>query len=169
MKVILCMAMSVDGYIAREDGSVPWSETVWENFFKFMREKKNIIVGRKTYELMKADGEFEKAGNPFTVVVSKTKNIADNAEVMIVASPGEALKIMEQKGFEEVILGGGGTLNAAFLKENLIDEMILDVEPLVFGKGIKLFKDTDTEVRLELLEIRALSKNTIRLQYKVIS
>ena len=78
------------------------------------------------------------------------------------------MKVVKTKGFKEVVMGGGGTLNAGFLKDGLIDEMILDVESMVFGKGVKLFKDTDVEAKLELLETRMLSKNTARLRYKVV-
>jgi dihydrofolate reductase len=68
----------------------------------------------------------------------------------------------------EVVIGGGSTLNAGFLEEHLIDEIYLDVEPLIFGKGIELFKDTDTETKLELLETASVSRNVIRLHYRVV-
>lgn len=56
----------------------------------------------------------------------------------------------------------------AFMKEGLINEIYLDVEPLIFGKGIKLFADSDFEYNLELLEVNKLNENTVQLHYKVI-
>ena len=53
------------------------------------------------------------------------------------------------------------------MKENLIDEIILDVEPLIFGKGIKLFSEGNFEAKLELLEVRKISDNVVQLRYKV--
>lgn len=53
------------------------------------------------------------------------------------------------------------------MKEDLIDEIYLDVEPLVFGKGIPIFREADFEYELELMEIKKLNKNTIQLHYRV--
>lgn len=54
------------------------------------------------------------------------------------------------------------------MKEGLIDEIFLDVEPVVFRKGIKLFADADFEAKLELLETRNFSNNEVQLHYKVL-
>jgi dihydrofolate reductase len=169
-RVILYMAITANGYIARENGDAPWSEAVWDNFYRGIREKGNIIVGRRTYALMKDAGEFEKCGNPFVTVVTRTKKSEDRDDVNVsfVSSPREAIEVLRRRGFREIVVGGGGTLNAGFLKEGLIDEMILDAEPFIFGKGIKLFKEVDAEVKLELIEVGTLSANTVRLRYKIV-
>ena len=62
---------------------------------------------------------------------------------------------------------GGGELNSSFMKENLVDEMYIDIEPLVFGKGIKVFADAVFEKKLELIETKKFSPNEIQLHYKV--
>ena len=72
------------------------------------------------------------------------------------------------KKFETVIIAGGGILNSSFLKEGLIDELYLDIEPIAFGKGINVFENEDFEANLELLETKQLSPNEIQLHYKVI-
>lgn len=74
----------------------------------------------------------------------------------------------EQKGFTTAFLAGGGQLNTSFAKEGLIDEIYLDVEPLILGQGIKIFTDADFEFLLELLDFKKLNSNTIQLHYKVI-
>ncbi len=167
MKVILYMAITANGYIARENGDTPWSEEEFEAYYDFVKERGNVVVGRNTYKLMKEGGDFEKCGNPMVVIVSEKNENKNDMNTIFVSSPREAVEVLKEKGFEEIVVGGGGTLNAGFLKEGLFNEMILDVEPLVFGKGIKLFKDTDAEVKLELLEISKLSASTIRLRYGV--
>jgi len=75
---------------------------------------------------------------------------------------------MKAKGFKEVLLGGGSYTNATFLREGLIDEIIIDIEPFIFGKGIKLFAESQQELKLELIKTEKLSKDTIRLHYNVI-
>ena len=53
------------------------------------------------------------------------------------------------------------------MKENLIDEIFLDVEPKIFGRGIKLFSDNDFEFELELIDIKKFSQNELQIHYKV--
>lgn len=166
MKVILYMAMTVNGYIARENGETPWSDEEWQSFAEVARRTKNLIIGRKTFEVMKADDEFVKIGNPFTVVVSS--QWSDEAGYNFASNPISALALMQKQGFEEVLVAGGGLLNSAFMAEGLVSEIYLDVEPLIFGKGVKLFASDDFEEKLELLNVKQLSKNTVQLHYKVI-
>ncbi len=167
MQVILYMATTVNGYITKENNETPWSDEEWQSFFKFVKEIKNIVIGRKTYEIMKESGEFSKIGNPFTVVVSK-KDFVHNSNFAIAKSPKEALKILKEKNFGKALIAGGGMLNSSFMKEKLIDEIYLDVEPLVFGKGLKLFSDNNFDAKLELIGTKGLSKNTIQLHYKIL-
>ena len=115
------MGQTVNGYIATKEGETPWSAEVWDSYYKIAKSFKSIVLGRKTYEIMKSVGEFEKIGNPFTVVLSKKLKSEDNA--VFVKSPKDAVKLLREKGFENVLVGGGGKLNSSFMKENLIDEI----------------------------------------------
>jgi dihydrofolate reductase len=65
-----------------------------------------------------------------------------------------------------MVCGGGS--NAGFMKENLIAEIYLDIEPIVFGKGIRLFAESEFETKLRLLEIKKLADNEIQLHYQVL-
>ena len=161
------MATTVNGYIAKENNETPWSNEEWQSFSKFVKEIKAIVIGKNTYELMKKDDEFSKMGNPFTVVVSK-EDFAHNSNFDIAKSPKDALKILKEKNFAKVLVAGGGMLNSSFMKKKLIDEIYLDIEPLVFGKGIKLFSDNNFDTKLELMGTKSLSKNTIQLHYKIL-
>ena len=168
MKVILYMATTANGYIAKENGETPWSDVLWSSYYDFVKKRGNIILGKRTYELMKEANEFEKLGFPITVVVSNAANNTNDKNTTFVTSPKEALAVMKEKGVNEVIVGGGSTLNAGFLKEGLLDEIYLDIDPCLFGKGIKLFAETDAEAKLHLLEVNKLSENIVRLHYEVV-
>lgn len=166
MKTTLYMAMSLNGFIAKENDDTPWSKTVWNNYYKIAREFKAVVLGRRTYEIMKKVNEFEKIGNPFIVVVTR-KNIANNSNFVFVSSPKEALKILKEKGFTNIMIGGGGRLNSSFIKENLIDEIILDIEPQIFGKGIKLFAKDDFYSKLKLIDLNR-KQEIVQLHYRVL-
>ena len=164
MKIILYMAMTANGYIAKENNETPWSDEEWESFSEKVKKIKNLVVGRKTFEIMEEGEEFQKIGNPFTVIVSNKKE--DNSN--FVNSPEQAIKLLEEKGFSEILIAGGGILNSSFMQKGLVDEIYLDIEPFLFGKGFKLFADNDFETKLELLETKQLSKNVIQLHYKIL-
>lgn len=167
MKVILYMATTLNGYIAKENNETPWSEEEWASYSNIIKSTKNIIIGYKTYKIMKKNTEFKKIGNPLTIVLT-SKKIKAERNTIFLNSPKEALKLLKDKGFKQTILAGGSKLNTSFLKENLIDEIYLDIEPFIFGNGIKLFEDIDFEVKLKLIETKLLSKNLVQLHYSII-
>lgn len=166
MKTTLYMAMTVNGYIAKEDNETSWSDEEWRSFAGFVDQSKNLIIGRKTYELMQEENQFEKVGNPFTVVLSSSDEMAKEGFVFA-KSPREALNVLKEKKFQHALIGGGALTNTSFIKQGLVDEIILDIEPMVFGKGINLFSGEDFETRLEFIEMKKLSDSTIQLRYGV--
>jgi dihydrofolate reductase len=118
---------------------------------------------------MRDGGEFKNLENIRVLVVFENVNfqtIANNHSVA--KTPKDALAILEKEGFNNTLVAGGGTLNTSFMAENLIDEIYLDVEPIVFGKGIRLFRENDFEAKLKLFGTKKLSENEIQLHYQVL-
>ena len=170
MKTILYMGISVNGYIAKENGDSEWtSEEDLRGFYEQSKNAGNIIMGRNTYLAASKSGYFPFP-DALNVIVShkQIENKWGDKVLITDKSPKEIIKMLKQKGFTTAFLAGGGQLNTSFVKENLIDEIYLDVEPLVFGKGIKLFAEGDFEFDLELLEAKKLNQNTIQLHYRVL-
>ncbi len=169
MKVILYMAMTLNGYIAKEDDDTPWSEESWTAYSDFVKHTKNIIIGGYTYDLLRDSTSFrEKIGNPLVVAVSHSGKEKIQTDDVIAASPQEAIDAVKAAGFTEALVEGGGGINASFLKEGLIDEIIVDIDPVIWGKGKKIFNDVDTNANLELIEAKPFSGKLARLHYKVV-
>ncbi|MDP3881472.1 MAG: dihydrofolate reductase family protein [Nanoarchaeota archaeon] len=168
MKIVLYMAMTVNGYIAGKENETPWSQEEWSSYAEAVKRSKAIIIGRNTYELMRREKEFEKIGNPRTIVVSKKIKSSEKSNFAFVNNPKEAISLLEKEDYEEVLVAGGSKLNSSFIKENLIDEIYLDIEPHLFGNGIKLFTEDDFSAGLELISTKLISKNEIQLHYKII-
>src|SRR3990167_1577218 len=107
MKTTLYMAMTVNGYIAKENGDAPWSDAVWNSYYEIAKQFPCLILGRRTYEIMNEIEEFEKIGNPFTAVLTHIDQSAEERFVFV-KSPAEAIEVLEGKGFDRVLIGGGG-------------------------------------------------------------
>ena len=167
MKVVLYMETTVNGLVAKQDDGTDWiSEEAWSSYEQIMSEVDAIIVGKRTYDLMPVE-EFQK--NVEYIVI--TSNKEEHRKVANVRfsneSPNTIIENLTSKGYQKVAIAGGGKTNASFMKEGLVDEMYLDIEPLVLGSGIPLFAPSDFEYKLQLLETKMLNKNTIQLHYKI--
>ncbi len=168
MKVILYMAITPNGLIAKPDDDTGFvSDLEWRGFLKMMEKAGNNVMGRRTFEVSLKDGRFPY--NVLNVVMThkKLKNKWGDKVIFTAASPKKVVKMLEKQGFK-IALVGGGRLDASFIKAGLVDELILDVEPTVFGKGINLFEGQDFNARLKLIGTKKLSKNEIQLHYKVL-
>ncbi|HOZ36435.1 MAG TPA: dihydrofolate reductase family protein [bacterium] len=168
MKLILMMAITADGKIAKTATQLAdWTSKADKKIF--VEETKSagvIIMGKTTYETIS-----KPLPGRLNIILDKNPNTSQNIPNSLEytnLTPKELLNSLADRGFEKVILGGGATINGLFLKENLVDEIWLTIEPKIFGEGLSLFKDADVDLKLELLEVRNLDKDVIQVRYKVI-
>ena len=167
MRVILYMAISLNGMIAKSDDDTSWiSKEEWDNYSLAVRTAGNLIVGHRTYGILTKQQEFSEFKDVKLVVVAQDDFQTLSPNHLVAHSPKEALKCLSD--FEQVIVAGGGLLNASFLEENLVDEMYLDIEPIILGRGIPLFRDKDFERNLKLVGQKKISDNEVQLHYEVL-
>jgi len=101
------------------------------------------------------------------IVVSKNKNLNLPESYIVATSPDDALVKAESAGLKSVLLTGGSMLNSEFMKKNLIDEIALNIEPVLIGKGVPLFGESSFEKKLKLIEVKKIEKDILQLKYKV--
>lgn len=163
------MAMSLNGIIATRTGGEDFlSDDNWLQFVKLAKKVGCFIWGRKTYEaVLKWKGDYlkELEGIKKIIVSRSAIDLIDGFE--LVKSPNDALKKLEQYHFEETIVTGGSTINSAFAKAGLIDEVIFDVNPSILGAGIPVFALEDFVLSLELINVEEVGNNIVKLHYKV--
>ncbi|MBU0649214.1 dihydrofolate reductase family protein [Patescibacteria group bacterium] len=168
MKVILLMAITLDGKIAKHTNhAATWTSKADKKIF--VEETKRagaIIMGQTTYDTIgrPLPGRLNIVMN---LEPDTSRNIAQELE-FTKTQPKELLAELEKRGFKSVIIGGGATINGLFLKLNLIDEIWLTVEPKIFGQGLSLFNGADVDLNLEFIESKQLDENVIHVRYKVI-
>lgn len=168
MKVILYMATTLNGVIAKFDDSADFlTQEESASYVSVVKEAGALVIGKRTYGILSQQPEFQeflKAGVK-VVAVSHTDFDLKDPTHRVAHSPTEALELLKES--KTVVLAGGGILNASFFAENLVDEIYIDIEPVVIGKGIQLFAGLDFDRKLKLLGTKQLSKNEIQLHYEV--
>ncbi len=154
------MAISKDGFIAGPNGETPWSDAEWEAYNAFLLSCDVVLVGRKTYEVLLQDDDF--VAGPHYIVVTDNEDL--DTHELTTTSITSARDMPEA---ERVGIIGGGELNGRLAKLDVIDEIILDVEPVELKDGIRLFGKHDISLKLELLESKLLGETTVQRHYRV--
>ena len=170
MKVTLWMAISLNGIVATPDYKEDFlSHENWNEFVSAVQKRGCLIWGRKTYELVRDWPEsYLKPFKDITkIVISSDDSLRLDEGFTLAKSPEQAIEKLTEKGFTEAILTGGSTNNLSFAEKNLIDEIILNIEGVIIGNGIPLFKASDFQLKLELLSTTKISKNIIQVHYRV--
>ena len=165
IKVIMMMAATVDGKIARNDSHFPnWTSREDKAIFARITKKSGVVImGDKTFFTFLAP-----LSDRLNVVFTLEQNPPEIKGVKwVCGEPKKVLDELEQMGYKSAILGGGCYLNTLFLERKLIDEIILTIEPRLFGNGLSLF-NRDVNLNLELLEAKKINNNSILLRYKVL-
>ncbi len=162
------MAVSANGYIADCDGETPWTTAEWNKFKEKVNEIGNVLVGRKTYELMKKDGTLADMPYKKLFVLTSNKDKFMDNEVLFVSSISDAIKILTKENPTQLLIAGGAAANTAALKTGLVDEIILDIEPILFGNGLSLFELSDYVKRLELINLARYGDSGVQLHYEVL-
>ena len=160
----MMMAITADGKIAKDSTQfADWTSR--EDKKLFVEVSKNcgvIMMGENTFKTFPAPLK-----NRLNVVFSENQN--NEAVEGVKWVNGDIEKVLEELaglGYEKALLGGGAYLNSLFLEKNLIDEIMLTVEPKIFGTGLSLFSK-DLNADLKLIETRKLNDDTVLLHYEV--
>lgn len=159
------MSTTIDGFIAKIDGNSDWVSKIDCDLFEERYKKIGcVIVGKRTFDQFQGS-LYPMPGITTIVLTSDTTRTSSDPLVMFVHSPEEAISIAESRGFEQVLLAGGGRTNSAFLDSGLIDELFLSVHPFNLNEGIKLFEVAKSEVNFKLAGVREMGEGLVELHY----
>lgn len=176
-KVVYGGACSLDGYLARDDGSVDWlmfsdetAELMKDSWSRF----DTMLLGRKTFEVaLKSSpgGGESKSGNMYgidTYLFSTTMDPADHPDISIVSDDaGGFVRSLKEKDGKDICLMGGGLLAKSLFEAGVIDEIGFNIHPIVLGSGIPAFHRMNVEGNLDLIECRPLKNGCVYVLYNV--
>ena len=168
MKITLQMATSLDGYIARPDGSFDWCFTDQDyGMGAFFASVDAVIMGRHSYELTRKMGERLDPAKRYYVLTRRGVR-PDGDNVYPVSGDVADLRLrMVQDGVKHAWLFGGADVCGQFAQEGLIDEALIAVHPLALGGGVPLFRGLLRDMRMSLLDSRIYGTGLVALHYQV--
>lgn len=163
MKVFISVAMSADGFIAKDSThAAMWtSKADKKRFIELTKRAGVVVMGLNTWKTL---------GRPLkervNIVYAPVGTVLENAEVTQ-KSPAELLEELKTRGFKEVAICGGSTIYTMFMKANVVDTIYTTIEPVLFGKGMNLFND-DLKFHLKLKSAQTSeSSGSLLLEYSV--
>jgi len=168
----LYIAISLNGKIAKSDGSVDWLENIPNpdgldyGYASFYESIGTTIQGRNSYDqIMSWDIDFPYAGKR-NYVFTQNEALKDTEHVTFVSKDHvNFVKQLKAEKGDGIWLIGGGQLNTLFLKERLIDELRVFVMPIAIEEGIELFPNLPKEVALTLKTSKTYPTGVVELRY----
>ncbi len=161
------MAITADGKIGKtKDHLANWTSPEDKQLFvKTSKQHGVILMGENTFKTFK-----KPLPGRLNVVFSRQTNLPKIKDVLWVkGQPGLVLNKLKRLGYRSALLGGGASLNSLFLKDKLITEMILTIEPKLFAQGLSIFSsEIDVDIDLKLLDFKKLNDNSLMLHYQLI-
>lgn len=170
----MVMVASLNGKITQGTNSNIYEWTSKEDqefFFSLIKENNLIVMGSNTYNSVREKIKLDQ--KKLRIVLTQTpdkykKEIVRDQLEFSSEIPRDLVSRLSKK-YKQMLLVGGGEINAAFLNERLIDEIYLTIEPVLFGIGKNLLAESEVETELKLVSSIQLNKSgTVLLKYKII-
>jgi len=167
-KIKLFIASSLDGYIAKEDGSVDWLPQSGDSgYIHFYKSIDTVLMGKKTYEQILTFGKYPYKDKKYYVFTRSLNQKKKNENVEFTSEVEKFTKKLISSSGKDIWLVGGSDIVSTFMNLKFVDEIILSIIPVVLGKGIPLFKNIKQEIKLELIKTTEYDE-LVELSYKVL-
>jgi dihydrofolate reductase len=167
------IAVSLDGFIARPDGSVDWLKMPQDNedygFASFMDSIDALVMGRNTFDFVIATGEWLYGDKPVIVLTHRLLQIPTELAEAVETSalvPLELAAELDRRGMGHVYVDGGVTIQS-FLDAGLVDRMIITTIPILIGTGIPLFGPTAADIPLRHVNTVTYTNGLVQTTYDV--
>ena len=182
MKASVYIATSLDGFIAREDGSLDWLEGSGEEISQgenqggdygykaFMDSVDALVMGRNTFEKVLGFGGWAYGEKPVIVLSSRSlqipKHLSKTVEAMS-GSPEEVVERLSERGMKHLYIDGGVTVQR-FLRVGLIQRLIISRIPILIGAGIPLFGPLEQDIKLRHIRTQSYPSGFVQSEYEVV-
>ena len=168
-KIILGLAVSLDGFIEGPNGEYDWCFTDQDyGMNDFFKRIDSIFIGRKSYEMsLGLEGGSDWMPKMKEYVFSNSLSAVKKDAILVRGDiKAEVEKIKKEPG-KDIWLFGGAGLTASLMKLGMVDELWLTVHPILLGKGKPLFQDIEKRIHLNLVESKKYDSGLVSLMYEM--
>jgi len=169
-KLILYIATSLDGYIAKPNDDLSFLSIVQKEgedygYSAFVDTVDTVILGRRTYDWVTNQVEFPHSDKQTFIITRTPRPCIGNINFYTGDLTELITKLKEEEG-KTIFCDGGAEIVNELLKNDLLDEMIISVIPVLVGDGIRLFKDGRPEQNLKLMGVKSFDTGLLQMHYK---
>ena len=172
MKTTVYIGTSLDGFIARKDGDIDWlvqyaNDEAIHAYEEFMSRIDAVVMGRGTFEKVLGFPQwpYEKKVFVLSNSLKQIPGTLNEKATLVAMKPAALLNSLADKGYSNIYVDGGKVIQS-FLKEDLIDELIITRVPELIGTGIPLFGYLDNDLRFEHIKTNIYSDGLVKSQYE---
>jgi dihydrofolate reductase len=168
---ILYAACSVDGYIARDDGSADWLskwDPVEAGYNEFVDSVEGLVMGAKTYDQILTFGDWPYGDKPCCVLSNQKRKPVRDCIEFFAGNVDEVVALFRDKDLKRIWIVGGASIYTQFHRKKYIDDYFIAVIPVILGSGIPIIQSCDLEVRLRLISSRAFNSGLVLNHYQPI-
>lgn len=171
--VVYGAACSLDGYITARDGAIDWlhfSKDVEQVMRDSWAGVDTVLIGRKSWEVTRAMSGGKGDGSMpgiTTYLFSRTLREAPSGVRLVAEDAGPFVRELKRQPGGKILIMGGGELGQSLFEADVIDEVGVNVHPVLLGAGVPLFRDAGRRVPLELVESRVLDGGCVLATYRV--
>lgn len=170
-KVILYISMSLDGFIATLDNNLEFLKMVEKEgedygYNEFVQSVDSIIIGRKTFEKVISMGYDYPHTNKDVHIITSTPKPAMGTFKFYTGNLTQLVGQLKNESGKNIYCDGGAEVANELIKNDLVDEYIISIIPILLGSGISLFKDGRPEHKLELISSKPFDTGLVQLHYK---
>jgi len=161
---------SLDNYFARKDDAFDWllwDDEVGSITASYWKTVDTVVMGRRTYEVAMRSGTASYPGVKNYVFSRTLKKSPDSKVELVSGDAAEFVRRLKEQEGKGICVMGGGLLARSLLEANLIDEIGLNIHPVLLGSGIPLFHEMSHQIDLELIECRPLKNGCVYVSYRV--
>src|SRR3954465_3436468 len=172
MMASVFVGTSLDGFIAREDGSFDFLDAGGNEphgYEEFMATVDTIVLGRNTFELVRSFGTWPYGKKRVVVLSSRPQDLSEikGPVEQMSGSPREIIARLESSGSKHLYVDGGDTVQR-FLRAGLIQRLIITRVPVLIGEGISLFGSLPHDVKLQHVATRQYPSGLVQSEYQVL-
>lgn len=169
-KLCLFIAMSLDGYIAKQDGDISFLNQVEQEgedygYKAYIEMVDTVLLGRKTYDKILSMGMENHYGERDVYVISRTPRKNSGNVTFYSGDIKKLVTALKSKHGKNIYCDGGAETIQQLLNADLVDEMTISIIPVLLGEGIRLFDSNYQEQKLQLTECQNFKKGLVQLHY----